>query len=80
MRVLPARHTRHTRRRPTRRKFGAERAVRSALVIVGAPSADDLAGCGERSEPVLVQALVAELAAEALHVRVLRPLAGLYQA
>lgn len=80
MRVLPARHTGHARRRPARRRFGAEPAVRSALVIVGVPSTDDLAGCGERSAPVLVQALVAELAAEALHVRALRPLAGLYQA
>ena len=57
----------------------AERAVRPALVVVGAPCPDDLADFGERSEPVLVQALVAELAVEALHVCVLRRLAGLYQ-
>ena len=57
----------------------AERAVRSTLVVVSAPCADDLAGLGERAEPVLVQALVAELAVEALHVRVLRRFPGLYQ-
>ena len=58
----------------------AKRAVRPALVVVGAPSTDDLACFGERAEPVLVQALVAELAVEALHIRVLRRLAGQYQA
>ena len=57
----------------------AERAVRPALVVVGAPCPDDLAGFGKRSEPVLVQALVAELVVEALHVCILRRLAGLYQ-
>ena len=57
----------------------AERAVRPALVVVGAPCPDDLAGFGARSEPALVQALVAEPAVEALHVRVLRRLASLDQ-
>ncbi len=57
----------------------AERAVRPALVVIGAPCPDDLSGFGERSEPVLVKALVVELAVEALHVCVLRRLAGLYQ-
>ncbi len=58
----------------------AERAVWSALVVVSAPCADDLADLGERAEPVLVQALVAGLAVEALRVHVLCRLAGLYQA
>ena len=57
-------------RRPGSGELGgglvAERAVRSALVVVGAPSADDPACFGERAEPVFVQALVPALAIEAL--------------
>jgi len=58
----------------------AERAVRLALLVVGPPRADDLAGLGERTEPVLVQALISELAVESVYVRVLPRLTGLYQA
>jgi hypothetical protein len=47
------------------------RAVRSALAVVAAPTSDFLAGLVQRLEPLLVQALVAELAVEALHVGVL---------
>src|SRR5690606_2424121 len=54
-------------------------AVRSDLVVVAPPLADDLAGLGKRSEPVLVEALVAELAVEALDVAVLHRAAGLDQ-
>jgi hypothetical protein len=57
----------------------AQRAVRPARVLVGAPCLDDLACFGERSEPAFVQALVAELAVEAPHVCVLCRLACLDQ-
>ena len=57
----------------------ADRAVRPALVLVGSPHADDLAGLGERKEVVLVHALFAELAVDALQIRVLRRLVDLYR-
>ena len=47
-------------------------AVRSNLVVVTPPVGDDVAGLGERDEPMLVEALVAELAVEAFDVAVLR--------
>jgi hypothetical protein len=53
--------------------------VRVSLVVVGASCPDNLACLGERAEPVLVKALVAELAVEALHVCGLRRLACLNQ-
>ena len=55
-------------------------AVRASFVVVNAPGRNDGPSLRQRSEPVLVQALVAELAVEALHVRVLRRLAGLDEA
>lgn len=57
----------------------AATAVRSDLIVVPPPFADHLAGLGERGEPVLVQALVAELAVEALDVAVLHGAARLDQ-
>ena len=47
------------------------------LVVVDSPLLDDLSGLAHAVEPVLVEALVAELAVEALHVAVLLGLAGL---
>ena len=46
------------------------------LVVVDSPLLDDLSGLAHAVEPVLVEALVAELAVEALHVAVLLGLAG----
>jgi hypothetical protein len=46
----------------------AECTVQPALVIVGAPRPDDLACVGERSEPVLFQALAAAFARETFHI------------
>ena len=54
-------------------------AVGPYLVVVDAPLADDHPGLRERLEPVLVQALVAELAVEALDVAVLHGPPGLDQ-
>jgi hypothetical protein len=56
-----------------------ERAARSALVLVGALTADGFACFGEGSEPVLVQGLVAQLAVEAPDIGVLHRLACLDQ-
>jgi len=53
-----------------RRRVG-ERAVRPHPVVLLAPRLDDLTRVIQADEPVLVQALVAELAIEALDVRVL---------
>ena len=44
----------------------------SHLVVVSPPLSDDFAGLRQRSEPMLVEAFVAELAVEALDVAVLR--------
>lgn len=46
-------------------------AVRPDLVVVTSPIGDDIAGLGERREPVLVEALIAELAIEAFDIAVL---------
>src|SRR5690606_20208005 len=57
----------------------ATAAVRSDLVVVPSPLADHLASLRQRGEPVLVEALVAELAVEALDVAVLHRAARLDQ-
>jgi hypothetical protein len=57
----------------------AERAVWPALVVVGAPSPDDLGCFGERSELVLVWALVEVLAVDTLDISVPRRLGCLDQ-
>ena len=57
----------------------AAAAVRSDLVVVATPLGDDVAGLSQRREPVLVEALVAELAVEALDVAVLHRATGLDQ-
>ena len=49
----------------------ADRAVRSDLVVVTTPARDLLACLGQSLEPLFVQALVTELAVEALDVGVL---------
>src|SRR5574343_434880 len=54
-------------------------AVRPHLVVVGPPACDLVARLFQALEPVLVQALVAELAVEALDIGVLRGLAGLVE-
>jgi hypothetical protein len=54
-----------------------EGAVRSSDVVSVIPVGDDAPGMGHAPEPVQVQALVAELANEALNVGILRGLAGL---
>lgn len=53
--------------------------MRPDLVVVAPPVSDDLACLGKRGEPVLVEALVAELAVEALDVAVLHGLAWIDQ-
>ena len=53
------------------RRDAPQAAVGPHLVVVDAPLTDDIPGLRERLEPVLVQALVAELAVEALDVAVL---------
>jgi hypothetical protein len=58
------------------RRDAADGAVRPHLVLVAAPARDLLPGLVQRLEPLLVQALVSELAVEALDVGVLRGLAG----
>lgn len=50
----------------------AATAVGANLVVVTSPVGDNVAGLGERVEPMLVEALVAELAVEAFDVAVLR--------
>jgi hypothetical protein len=42
--------------------------MRATLVVIGAPDGNGCASLGERSEPVLVQAFVSELAVEAYMV------------
>jgi len=54
-------------------------AVRPDLVVIPAPSIDHVAGLGKRREPVLIEALIAELAVEALDVAVLHGAARLDQ-
>ena len=49
--------------------------MRANGVVVDAPSFDDVARLGERGEHMLVQALVPQLAVEALHEAVLLRLA-----
>jgi hypothetical protein len=55
----------------------ADRTVWPHLVVITAPCRNDGFGMIERREPLLVEALVAELAVEAFDVRVLRRLARL---
>ncbi len=57
----------------------AEGAVRPSLFVVGPPRTEDLVVLGERTKPVLVQAVVEELTVESLHVRVQRRFAGMNQ-
>src|SRR5690606_10797597 len=57
----------------------ATAAVRPDLVVVPSPLADHFASLRQRGEPVLVEALVAELAVEALDVAVLHRAARLDQ-
>src|SRR5271170_2341927 len=54
-------------------------AVRASLVVSQAPSTNDLSSLRKRSKPVLVEALVAKLAVETLHIGVLRRFARLDQ-
>ena len=49
------------------------------LVVILAPCRDDHPGLGERREPVLVEALVAEFAVKRLDIGILRRLARLNQ-
>lgn len=49
--------------------------MRPDVVVVDAPSLDHAPGLGQRREHVLVQALVPQLAVEALHVAILHRLA-----
>lgn len=49
-----------------RGRDAADGAVRADLVVVAAPGADEAASLRQGLEPVLVEALVAELAVEAL--------------
>jgi hypothetical protein len=53
------------------RWHAAATAVRPDLVVVLPPGSDDSSGLGQSLEPMLVQALIAELAVEALDVAVL---------
>ena len=53
--------------------------MRPNLVVVASPVGDGLAGLLQSLEPVLVEALVAELAVEALDAAVLHELARLDQ-
>src|SRR5258705_1136050 len=55
----------------------AEGAVRPNRIIVQAPGFDDLARLRQAEEPVLVEALIAEPAVEALDVGILIGFAGL---
>ena len=57
------------------RRHTTDGAVRAHLVVVASPASDLLSSLVQRLEPLLVQALVAELAIEALDVGVLRGLA-----
>ena len=61
------------------RRDASATAVRSDLVVVAAPLGEDVAGLSQRREPVLVEALVPELAVEALDVAVLHGSARLDQ-
>lgn len=54
-------------------------AVWANLVVVAPPVGDDLPGLGQRGEPVLIEALVPELAVEAVDVAVLHGFARLDQ-
>lgn len=54
-------------------------AVWPNFVVVPSPRSDDFSGLGQRSEPVLVEAFVTQLAIEALDVVVVRWPARLYQ-
>ena len=51
--------------------------VRAALVVIQTPPTDDISSFVQCSEPVLVQALVAEFAIKTLNVGVLRGFARL---
>ena len=53
--------------------------MRADLVVVASPVGDHVSGLCERREPVLVEALITELAVEALDVAVLRRTARLDQ-
>ncbi len=53
--------------------------MRPDLVVVGAPERNDGSGLVQRFEPVVIEALVAELAIEALNVAILHRLAGFNQ-
>jgi len=55
-----------------RRRAVPQCAMRSSLVVIHPPGRNDCARFSQRPEPVLVQALVPELAVEALDIRVLR--------
>ena len=59
------------------RRYAAQATVRPDLVMVLAPDANGGSGLVQRLEPMLVQALVPELAVEALDVAVLHRPPGL---
>lgn len=61
----------------SRRWDASQAAVRPHLVAVAPPGNDRCTGLRQRLEPLLVQALVAQLAVEALDEGVLRRLAGI---
>lgn len=56
-----------------------QRTVRTLLVVIGTPRRDDVASLGQRSEAVLVQALVAKLGVETFDISLLRGFARLHQ-
>src|SRR5688572_32013793 len=62
--------------RELRRRYPADRTVRSGFVVITPPLADDHSSVCEIVEVVIVQAFVSKLAVEALDVGVLRGLAG----
>ena len=55
----------------------ADGAVGAELIVLGAPVFDEQTGLGERTEPMLVETVVAESAIEGLDESVLGGLAGL---
>ena len=53
--------------------------MRSLVIVLLAPEADDLSGMSDVFEPVLVQAFVTQTAVETFDVAVLHGLAGIYE-
>ena len=57
------------------RRYPTDGAVRAHLVVVASPASELLSSLVQRLEPLLVQALITELAVEALYIGVLCGLA-----